>query len=107
MQPLLHCPAGQGLCTADADYDLIHFQINTLAVAKDSERLQLLKDVAGTTVYDEKRVQSLKLLDETRSVKQQIEDALAHIDERLAELEVWPVFDHLIPTHQSPAGRKD
>ena len=57
-------------------------------MAKDSERLQLLKDVAGTTVYDEKRLQSLKLLDETRSVKQQIEDALAHIDERLAELEV-------------------
>ncbi len=31
---------------------------------KDSERLELLKEVAGTRVYDEKREESIKLMNE-------------------------------------------
>ena len=38
------------------------FQINQLAVAKDKERLQLLREVAGTRVYDQKKEESRSLL---------------------------------------------
>jgi structural maintenance of chromosome 3 (chondroitin sulfate proteoglycan 6) len=40
-------------------------QIQALTVAKDSERLQLLKEVAGTSVYEDKRRESLKIMQET------------------------------------------
>ena len=49
---------------------------------------RLLKDVAGTTVYDEKRMQSLKLLEDTHAATARIEESLGHIEARLAELEV-------------------
>jgi hypothetical protein len=32
---------------------------------KDSERLELLKEVAGTRVYDERKAESLKIIAET------------------------------------------
>ena len=37
-------------------------QITFLTNAKDSERLELLKEVGGTTLYDEKKAESLKTL---------------------------------------------
>lgn len=38
-------------------------QITFLTNAKDKERLDLLKEVAGTTLYDEKKAESLKTLE--------------------------------------------
>lgn len=37
-------------------------QINQLAVAKDNERLKLLREVAGTRVYDERKEESKLIL---------------------------------------------
>jgi len=37
-----------------------------MATAPDSQRLKLLKEVAGTKVYDERKVESKKILEETR-----------------------------------------
>lgn len=42
-----------------------HFQINQLAVAKDHERLKLLREVAGTRVYDERKEESKAILKDT------------------------------------------
>lgn len=41
------------------------FKIIQLAVAKDHERLKLLREVAGTRVYDEKKEQSKAILKES------------------------------------------
>lgn len=40
-------------------------QINMMATAPDSQRLKLLKEVAGTKVYDERKEESYKILEET------------------------------------------
>ena len=40
-------------------------QINQLAVAKDHERLKLLREVAGTRVYDERKEESKSILKDT------------------------------------------
>ena len=40
-------------------------QINQLATAKDHERLKLLREVAGTRVYDERKEESKHILAET------------------------------------------
>jgi len=58
-----------------------------LTNAKDAERLQLLKEVAGTKVYEQKRLESVKIMDETHSKRDQISELLEYIEERLAELE--------------------
>lgn len=42
-----------------------HLQINQLAVAKDHERLKLLREVAGTRVYDERKEESKNILKDT------------------------------------------
>jgi len=44
---------------------MIQFQINQLAVAKDHERLKLLREVAGTRVYDERKEESKSILKDT------------------------------------------
>ena len=62
-------------------------QIAKLSNALDSDRLQVLKEVAGTKVYDDRRAETLKIVDETEQKRNQISEMLADIDKRLAELE--------------------
>ncbi len=40
-------------------------QINQMATAPDSQRLKLLREVAGTRVYDERKEESKAILRET------------------------------------------
>lgn len=54
------------LSTCTHDPNVLHqFQINQLAVAKDHERLKLLREVAGTRVYDERKEESKSILKDT------------------------------------------
>lgn len=62
-------------------------KINELATSPDSHRLKLLREVAGTRVYDERKEESLKILRETNSKSEKIENLLAYIEERLQTLE--------------------
>lgn len=57
-----------------------------MAVMKDSERLNLLKEVAGTKVYDERRLQSVQILEDTGSKKERIEEVLQYIEVLLNKL---------------------
>jgi hypothetical protein len=43
-------------------FHLSFFQINQMATAPDSHRLKLLREVAGTRVYDERREESKAIL---------------------------------------------
>lgn len=54
---------------------------------KDSDRLELLKEVAGTNVYESRREESTKIIQETDTKRTKIEELLAYIDERLTDLE--------------------
>lgn len=40
-------------------------QINQMAIAPDVQRLKLLREVAGTRVYDERKEESLGILKDT------------------------------------------
>jgi structural maintenance of chromosome 3 (chondroitin sulfate proteoglycan 6) len=69
---------------------------------KDSERLELLKDIAGTRVYDERREESMKIMKDSgnravcyssltmhsESKRQKINETLEYIEQRLGELEL-------------------
>ena len=58
-----------------------------MATAPDSQRLKLLREVAGTRVYDERKEESKSILIETEGKREKIEELLKYIDERLSTLE--------------------
>ena len=63
-------------------------KINEISIAKDSFRLKILKEVAGSNVYDEKKEESRVILKETEDKRQSIVDVLKAIEDRLTQLEV-------------------
>jgi hypothetical protein len=54
---------------------------------KDHERLDLLKEIGGTRVYEERRKESLKIMVETENRRKQIIEVVQYIEERLKELD--------------------
>lgn len=61
-------------------------RITALTNAKDSERLQLLKDVAGAQVFEQKLKQSLKEMNASQQQREKIDEMLIFIEERLDDL---------------------
>ncbi|KAI8896847.1 RecF/RecN/SMC [Globomyces pollinis-pini] len=76
-----------GFSRSNPYYIVPQGRITALTNSKDSERLQLLKEVAGTKVYEQRRVESVKIMDETDLKRNQINELLDYIEERLSELD--------------------
>lgn len=76
-----------GFSKSNPYYIVPQGRITALTNARDADRLQLLKEVAGTRVYEEHREESLKIMRETEAKREKIVELLASIKERLAELE--------------------
>lgn len=54
---------------------------------KEELRYEIIKEVAGVRLYDERRAESDKLLQESETKKSKIIETLTYIEERLSELE--------------------
>ncbi|ORZ17870.1 putative chromosome segregation protein SudA [Absidia repens] len=76
-----------GFSSANPYFVVPQGKINSLTVAKDKDRLELLKDIAGTSVYEEKRKESTGLMQETDTKRVKITEVLEYIQERLDQLE--------------------
>ncbi|KAJ6113981.1 structural maintenance of chromosomes protein 3 [Penicillium sp. IBT 18751x] len=76
-----------GFSRSNPYYIVPQGRVTALTNMKDSERLTLLKEVAGTQVYEARRAESLKIMHETNSKRAKIDELLDYINERLAELE--------------------
>lgn len=76
-----------GFSRSNPYYIVPQGRVTALTNMKDSERLNLLKEVAGTQVYEARRGESLKIMNETNSKRAKIDELLDFINERLAELE--------------------
>ncbi|EJT97043.1 RecF/RecN/SMC protein [Dacryopinax primogenitus] len=76
-----------GFSKSNPYYIVPQGRITSLTNAKDSERLNLLKEVAGTKVYEQRRTESLRLMEETDTKRSKISELLEFIEQRLAELE--------------------
>ncbi|KAI5787050.1 RecF/RecN/SMC [Peziza echinospora] len=76
-----------GFSRSNPYYIVPQGRVTKLTSMKDSERLDLLKDVAGTQVYEQRRSESLKIMEETESKRSKIDELLKYIEERLEELE--------------------
>ncbi|KAK7110449.1 structural maintenance of chromosomes protein 3-like [Littorina saxatilis] len=76
-----------GFSRSNPYYIVKQGKINQMATAPDSQRLKLLREVAGTKVYDERREESKGILRETEGKREKINDLLKYIEERLNTLE--------------------
>ena len=76
-----------GFSRSNPYYIVKQGRINQIAMAPDTQRLQLLREVAGTRVYDDKKVESETILKETESSREKISEHLQNIEERLTTLE--------------------
>jgi structural maintenance of chromosome 3 (chondroitin sulfate proteoglycan 6) len=76
-----------GFSRSNPYYIVPQGRVTTLTNMKDAERLNLLKEVAGTQVYEARRTESLKIMTETNNKRAKIDELLDYIKERLSELE--------------------
>lgn len=76
-----------GFSRSNPYYIVPQGRVTALTNMKDNERLNLLKEVAGTQVYEARRTESLKIMNETNNKREKIDELLVYIKERLSELE--------------------
>ncbi|KAG5726886.1 Chromosome segregation protein sudA [Termitomyces sp. T112] len=76
-----------GFSKSNPYYIVPQGRITALTNAKDHERLALLKEVAGTKVYEQRRAESLRIMAETDAKRTKINELLDYIESRLSELE--------------------
>lgn len=76
-----------GFSRSNPYYIVPQGRVTTLTNMKDSERLILLKEVAGTQVYESRRTESVKIMHETNNKRSKIDELLDYINDRLGELE--------------------
>jgi structural maintenance of chromosome 3 (chondroitin sulfate proteoglycan 6) len=76
-----------GFSKSNPYYIVQQGKVNALCLSKDEERLHLLKEVAGTRVYEERREESNAIIAETNSKREKIQEVITYIEERLEELE--------------------
>lgn len=78
---------GAGFSKSNPYFIVQQGKVNALCTMSDEERLNLLKEVAGTTVYDEKKKESLLKMEENNSSILKINEMMDYIDSRLSELQ--------------------
>jgi len=78
---------GAGFSKSNPYFIVQQGKVNALCTMGDGERLALLKEVAGTTVYDEKKQESLKKMAANQQDIAKIEEILGYINDKLDDLQ--------------------
>jgi len=76
-----------GFSRSNPYYIVPQGRVTALTNMKDTERLLLLKEVAGTQVYEARRGESIRIMAETDAKRGKIDELLTYITDRLEELE--------------------
>ncbi|XP_050306301.1 structural maintenance of chromosomes protein 3 [Anthonomus grandis grandis] len=76
-----------GFSSANPYYIVKQGKILQMATAPDTHRLKLLREVAGTRVYDERKAESVALFKDTEGKIEKIREFLTTIVDRLSTLE--------------------
>lgn len=76
-----------GLSRSNPFYIVPQGRVATLTNMKDEERLNMLKEISGSSVYEKRRADSLKLMNDTDKSCERIDNLVDDINNRLQELE--------------------
>ena len=79
--------AAAGFSQSNPYYIVKQGQIQHMATCSAKDKLKIIKDLAGTKVYDEKRVESMKDLATADNIILQVQESLLQITERHNQLE--------------------
>eukprot|EP00339_Tiarina_fusa_P025366 CAMPEP_0117074686 /NCGR_PEP_ID=MMETSP0472-20121206/52624_1 /TAXON_ID=693140 ORGANISM="Tiarina fusus, Strain LIS" /NCGR_SAMPLE_ID=MMETSP0472 /ASSEMBLY_ACC=CAM_ASM_000603 /LENGTH=1285 /DNA_ID=CAMNT_0004799819 /DNA_START=111 /DNA_END=3968 /DNA_ORIENTATION=- len=77
---------GAGFSKSNPYFMVQQGKIQTICLMSDEQRLNLLQQVAGTTLYEDKKAESLVKMQENAQSIEKINSILADIDNRLNEL---------------------
>jgi structural maintenance of chromosome 3 (chondroitin sulfate proteoglycan 6) len=86
-QEVLNILESAGFSRSNPYYIVPQGRVTAITNMKDNERLNMLKTVAGTEVYESRRSESRKILDETHHKREKIDDLLDQVRGRLNDLE--------------------
>ena len=78
---------GAGFSKSNPYFMVQQGKIQSLCLMTDVQRLELLQQVAGTTLYEDKKSESLVKMQENSQSIEKIDSILTDIDERLNELQ--------------------
>eukprot|EP00537_Pseudo-nitzschia_pungens_P008168 CAMPEP_0172361260 /NCGR_PEP_ID=MMETSP1060-20121228/5117_1 /TAXON_ID=37318 /ORGANISM="Pseudo-nitzschia pungens, Strain cf. cingulata" /LENGTH=1286 /DNA_ID=CAMNT_0013083473 /DNA_START=670 /DNA_END=4530 /DNA_ORIENTATION=+ len=78
---------GAGFSKSNPYFMVQQGKIQSLCLMTDVQRLELLQQVAGTTLYEDKKSESLVKMQENSQSIEKIDSILGDIDERLNELQ--------------------
>ena len=88
-----------GFSSANPYYVVEQGRIVRLTNMGDTERLELLKEVAGTKVYEDRRIESMHILEEAKEKREKIDETILKVESRLKEVESerdeWRTFQAL------------
>ena len=76
-----------GFSKSNPYYIVQQGKVNALCMMKDNKRLDFLKEVAGTAVYDGKRTESEKQMEANKGDREKINAVITYTEERLSEHE--------------------
>jgi len=76
-----------GFSRSNPYYIVKQGKINQMATAPDPQRLKILREVAGTRIYDESKEESRTVLRDTEAKLEKILDLIKYIEEKLDTLE--------------------
>lgn len=77
---------GAGFSKSNPYFIVQQGKVNALCTMSDAERLSLLKEVAGTTTYETKKLESLQKMQESHTKVEKIQESLQTMEDRLEEL---------------------
>ena len=93
-----------GFSRSNPYYVVQQGKIQALTVMRDTERLELLKDIGGTKVYDERRKESLKILHETASRQAQVHSIVGNCAGWFLSCCLLGNETHLVEVHERTRG---
>ncbi|KAF4712249.1 hypothetical protein FOZ63_008327, partial [Perkinsus olseni] len=77
-----------GISTKSRTYYVVEQgKVTSLSLISDAKRLDLLKEVSGTRVYDLRRAESLAVIDKTKKKRKQTSEIIEEIREKLDQLD--------------------
>ena len=76
-----------GFSRANPYYVVQQGKIMKMTTLKEEERLDLLKEIGGTKVYEERRQESLRIMRDTEGRRRQVAEVVADLDQKLADLD--------------------
>ena len=86
-QEVMNMLESAGFSKSNPYYIVPQGRVTQITNMKDAERLNVLKEVAGTNVYEHRRSESRKIIAETEHKRTKADELLEHIRGRLGELE--------------------